>query len=56
MNSLLGPWNRRTTLIGPEMITVARFMIVYSEYFKRYGDTQRKLKLLVENNEQVKKI
>lgn len=47
MSLLLRSWDRKTTLIGTEMSQFGKFMIIYSEYFKRYTDTRKKLQLLV---------
>lgn len=56
MEAILQKWDRRTTLIGPSMIQYSKFMLVYSQFFKNYENTERKLKLLAENNQQAKNI
>ena len=52
LSGIFGKWERRTSLIGQVMIRYSRFMLVYSDFFKNYQNTQRKLKLLVQNNEE----
>ena len=52
LSGIFGNWERRTTLIGQIMIRYSRFMLVYSDFFKNYQNTERKLKLLVQNNEE----
>lgn len=47
MNALLMDWNRRTTLIAPTMIRYSKFMLVYSDFFKNYQHTEKKLKNLL---------
>jgi hypothetical protein len=47
MNALLMGWNRKTTLIAPTMIKYSKFMLVYSDFFKNYQNTEKKLKNLL---------
>lgn len=56
MSIIQAKWNRRETLIAPNMIKYSQFMLVYSDFFKNYQTTEKKLKLLVDNNEIAQKI
>lgn len=56
MEALLMGWDRRLTLVGPTMIRYSKFMLVYSDFFKNYQATEKKLKLLRENHPEVQLI
>ena len=47
LSQIFSSWNRHITMIGQTMIRYSRFMLVYSDFFKNYNNTERKLKLLV---------
>ncbi len=40
-------WDRRKTMIGQTMIRFSKFLLVYSDYFKNFNETQRRLKQLL---------
>ena len=48
LTNIFSIWERKTTLIGQTMLRYARFMLVYSDFFKNYQNTERKIKMLVE--------
>ena len=43
-------WDSRTTMIGQTMIRFCKFLLVYSDYFKNFNDTQLKIKDILANN------
>lgn len=52
----LAGWDRKTTMIGQTMIRFSKFLLVYSDFFKNFNQTQAKLKELLIENQYVKKI
>lgn len=56
LDQKLASWNRHTTLIGHTMKKYAKFLLVYSDYFKNLSSTQLRLKDLLSTRESVKEI
>jgi hypothetical protein len=48
MQEVLDSFDRHTSLIAARMILYSQFMLVYSEFFKGYYSTQRRLLWLLE--------
>jgi hypothetical protein len=53
---ILAGWNRKYTEIGKPMIKYSRFLMIYSDFFKNYKDTEEKLKILMSKSERAKRI
>jgi hypothetical protein len=43
-------WDRRKTVIGQTMIRFSKFLLVYSDYFKNFNESQKKLKQILSEN------
>lgn len=56
LGAKLQTWDRRTTTIGQSMIRFSKFLLVYSEFFKNFNESQRRLKELTTNNEKARDI
>lgn len=50
LNAKFQGWDRRKTLIGQTMIRFSKFLLVYSDYFKNFNESQRKLKQILAEN------
>jgi hypothetical protein len=50
LNAKFEAWDRRKTMIAQTMIRFSKFLLVYSDYFKNFNETQRRLKVLLAEN------
>lgn len=50
LNAKFQSWDRRKTLIGQTMIRFSKFLLVYSDYFKNFNESQKKLKQILAEN------
>lgn len=56
LNAKFLAWDRRTTVIGQTMIRFSKFLLVYSDFFKNFNETQKKLKSILAENAEARKI